>query len=98
MAQEQRPDFDNRDSLLAWVVTELEGTGVNRDNRRWRAPFSLSALFSHFDEATTVHLLFSQASGMAHDVIVAAIEIHNHNVLGLTDGLSRLILPQANLK
>ena len=52
-----------------------------------------------------MHPLFSQAAGMTHDVIGAAIEVHkdiplgliiNFHALKLTEGVSRLILPGAN--
>ena len=59
-----------------------------------------------------MHPLFTQASGMTHDVIGAAIEVHkdkgpgllplglvvHFHALKMTDGVSRLILPKANLE
>ena len=55
-----------------------------------------------------MHPLFAQVSGITHDVIGAAIEVHkdkgpgllgliiNFHELKLADGVSRLILPGAN--
>ena len=63
-------------------------------------------------KGSTMHPLFPRASGITHDVIGAAMEVHKDKGPGLlplglvvhfhalkwTDGVSRLILPWANLE
>jgi hypothetical protein len=57
----------------------MDGTGGNRGNRgkvvRASSVFSVSFVSSHCEEPT-MHPLFAQASGLTHDVIGAAIEVH----------------------
>ena len=41
-----------------------------------------------------MHPVFSQASGMTHDVIGAAIEVHNDKGPGLLESIYELVLDQ----
>ena len=89
------------------LLIEQEATEITESLCR-----SLFPLF----EASNMHTSFSKASGLTHDVIGSAIEVHkdkgpgheaaghspglivNFNESKLTDGVSRLILPGANLE
>jgi hypothetical protein len=58
---------------------EIEGTGENGDNRELLVVLALyppSTWFPPFSKELTMHPLFVQASGLTHDVIGAAIEVH----------------------
>ena len=46
---------------------------------------SLFPLFSLFAKDLAMHPLFAQASGMTHDIIGAAIEVHKDKVAGLME-------------
>ena len=78
----------------------VDRTGDNKDNG---GSFSVSSVIS-VAKGPVVHPLFAQASGITHDVIGAAIEVDiqlglivNFHTLTLAEGVSRLILPGANL-
>ena len=86
----------------------IDGTGGNGDNR---GDFFVASVIS-VSKGSTMHPLFPRASGITHDVIGAAMEVHKAKDPGLlplglvvhfhalkwTDGVSRLILPWANLE
>jgi hypothetical protein len=63
----------------------IDGTGGNKDNRE-RVIASVFFVFS-VCEGATMHPLFPQASGLTHDVIGAAIEVHKDKGPGLLESI-----------
>ena len=65
----------------------IDGPEGNRDNaERCCSVFSVF-LCSLFGKARTMHPLFSQASGLTHDAIGAAIEVHKDKGPGLLESI-----------
>jgi hypothetical protein len=65
----------------------IDGTGDNRDNG---GDFSVASVFS-VSKGSIMHPLFPQASGMTHDVIGAAIEVHKDKGPGLLESINYLM-------
>ena len=60
---------------------------MNRRQHGQQRIVSSVSLFSVFEQAPTMHPLFSQASGITHDRIGAAIEVHKDKGPGLLESI-----------